>query len=60
MIKIKVVDGIPCIVLDDKKPKPAHHEGYNWPWHDFTFIQRSKEAKSYKAVLDELKDKFKE
>ncbi len=60
MIKIKFIDGTPCIVLDEKKQNRVKYNEYNWPWYDFTFIQRSKEVKSYKSVLDELKDKFKE
>ena len=60
MIKIKFIDGTPCIVLDEGKPKRAYHDPYAWLWRDFTSIQRLKEAKSFKGVLDELKDKFKE
>jgi len=60
MIKIKMVDGIPCIVLIDKEPEKVKEDEYYRLRNDFTFFQRSKEAKSYKAVLDELKDKFKE
>lgn len=55
-----MVDGIPCIVLIDKEPEKVKEDEYYRLRNDFTFFQRSKEAKSYKAVLDELKDKFKE
>jgi len=55
-----MIDGIPCIVLNEEKPKKVKDKEYYHMKHDFTFCQRSKEAKSYRAVLDELKDKFKE
>ena len=55
-----MIDGIPCIVLNEEKVKKVEDEEYYRMKNDFTFIQQSKEAKSFKAVYDELKDKFKE
>ena len=64
ILRIKVIDGIPCIVLEDrifrdeeklkKKPKKLILPGY------FTDFQQSKEKAHYSKVLEELKRKFKD
>jgi len=60
MVRIKMIDGIPCIVLNEEKVKKVEDKEYYRMRNEFTFIQQSKEAKSFKAVYDELKDKLKE
>ncbi len=62
MIRIKLLDDIPCIMLDDgiiwtdeeikKESKKLIMPDY------FTEIQESKENSYYKKVLDEIKKKF--
>lgn len=62
-MNIKLIDGIPCIVLEDsvfytqefnEKPKKMHELG------KFTAFQQSKEKAHYHKVLEELKRKFRE
>ncbi|MHA2007494.1 MAG: hypothetical protein ACXABO_07185 [Promethearchaeota archaeon] len=63
-MKIKVIDGIPCIELEDnilctheelkKKTKKLTIPSY------FTEFQQSKEKTYYHKVLEELKKKFRE
>jgi len=63
LVKIKVIDGIPCIDLSDdseehkkeNKNKTEHFSVLN----DFTRIQRSKENDCMKDLLKDLKEKFK-
>ena len=62
MIRIKMMDGIPCIILDDgiiwseetlkKESKKLIMPDY------FTEFQEPKETSYYKKVLEELKKKF--
>lgn len=62
IIRIKMLDGIPCIMLDDgiiwseaelkKESKRLIMPEY------FTEIQESKEKSYYNNVLDEIKKKF--
>lgn len=63
ILKIKVIDGIPCIVLEDsifytqefnEKLKKIYQPG------KFTTFQQSKERAHYHKVLEELKRKFRE
>ena len=59
-----MIDGIPCIVLDDdiissEKEIRQKSGGYVGP-EDFTGYQQSKERRYYKNVLEELKRKFRE
>jgi len=62
-VKIKVIDGIPCIILSDEseehkkehKSEPEHFSVLN----DFTRIQRSKENNCLKDLMRDLKEKFK-
>ena len=63
MVNIKMIDGIPCIILSDdseednkgNKAKSEHFLKKN----DFTQIQRSKENDCMKDLLKDLKEKFK-
>jgi hypothetical protein len=62
MVRIKMIDGIPCIVLDDgiiwsEKEIRQESRGYVMP-ENFTEFQQSKEKSHYKKVLEELKKKF--
>ena len=64
MVRIRMIDGIPCIVLDDgiiwsEKEIGQESRGYVIP-EDFTEFQQSKERNYYKKVLEELKRKFEE
>jgi hypothetical protein len=62
MVRIKMINGIPCIILDDgiiwsqeelrKESKRIIMPDY------FTEIQESKENSNYNKVLDEIKKKF--
>ena len=64
MIKITMIDGIPCIILDDdtfwtedtikKESKKVIMPTY------FTGIQETKNSSYYNKVLEELKKKFRE
>ena len=62
-MKIKVIDGIPCISLSDetdkqKKENETQFERFSM-LNDFTRIQRSKENECMKDLLKDLKEKFK-
>ena len=62
-MKIKVIDGIPCILLSDetdekKSEKKVVSEHFS-VLNDFTRIQRSKENECMKDLLKDLKEKFK-
>ena len=62
MVRIKIMDGIPCIILDNgviwsvEKIK-QESENLIMPEY-FTDIQDSKEKSYYTKVLDEIKRKF--
>jgi len=62
MVRIKIMDGIPCIILDNgviwsvEKIK-QESENLIMPEY-FTDIQESKEKSYYSKVLDEIKRKF--
>lgn len=63
LVKIKVIDGIPCIILSEEK-KDHKKEQNTKPercsmLNDFTRIQRSKENDCMKDLLKDLKEKFK-
>ena len=63
-MKIKVIDGIPCIIVDDgifwsKKMQRSEPKKLVMPGH-FTEFQQNKENNFYKKVMDELKKKFRE
>ena len=63
LVKIKVIDGIPCILLSDetdeqKKENKTPFENFSM-LNDFTRIQRSKENECMKDLLKDLKEKFK-
>jgi len=62
MIRIKLLDGIPCIMLDDEiiwTDEEIKKESRKLIMPDyFTKIQESKENNYYKKVLDEIKKKF--
>ncbi len=62
-MKIRVIDGIPCILLSDeadeqKNAKKTPTERFSM-LNDFTRIQRSKENECMKDLLKDLKEKFK-
>ena len=62
-MKIKVIDGIPCIVLSEeseehKKEHESESERFS-VLNDFTCIQRSKENNCLKDLMRDLKEKFK-
>ena len=64
MIRIKMIDGIPCIVLDDgivwsKETLKKESRKLIMPNY-FTEVQESKKSSYYKKVLEELKKKFRE
>ena len=63
LVEIKIIDGIPCIVLpedpEDFKVKPKITRLRNPSSSDFTQIQRTKEKNCFNEVMKELKDKFK-
>jgi len=62
MVRIKIMDGIPCIILNNgviwsvEKIK-QESENLIMPEY-FTDIQESKEKSYYSKVLDEIKRKF--
>jgi len=62
MIRIKLLDGIPCIILDDGiiwTDEEIKIESKKLIMPDyFTEIQESKENSYYKKVLDEITKKF--
>jgi len=63
-VKIKVIDGIPCMVVDDrvfwsKKMQKYEPKKLVMPGR-FTEFQQNKENNYYKNVMDELKKKFRE
>ncbi|MFX1338305.1 MAG: hypothetical protein ACFFDK_06830 [Promethearchaeota archaeon] len=66
MVKIKVIDGIPCIILsdgadeidDNNKEHNIKSEHFSM-LNDFTRIQRSKENDCMRDLLKDLKEKFK-
>lgn len=63
MVKIIVIDGIPCIVFSDKADendqKQETEKKQFSVLNDFTRIQRSKENDCMKDLLKDLKEKFK-
>ena len=61
LVTIKMVDGIPCIVLseDDMDSIDESLENKIITVKDFTEIQRSKERKEMPRLMDELKLRFK-
>ena len=63
MVKIKVIDGIPCILLSDetdekKSEKKVVSEHFS-VLNDFTRIQRSKENECMKDLKEKFKNKYK-
>ena len=62
MTRIKMMDGIPCIVLDDGiiwSEKKIKQESKRFLiLKNFTEFQQSKENSYFKKVLEELKKKF--
>ena len=63
LVKIKIIGGIPCIVLpddpEDFKVKPKINRLINPSSRDFTQVQRTKEKKCFNDLMKELKDRFK-
>ena len=63
LVKIKIIGGIPCIVLPDEpedfKVKPKINQLRNPLQKDFTQVQRTKEKNYLNDIMKELKDKFK-
>lgn len=62
MVRIKIVDGIACIVLDEgiilsTKNLKKESRKLIMPEY-FTEIQESKESKYYNKVLEEIEKKF--
>ncbi|MFX1365020.1 MAG: hypothetical protein ACFFCE_02755 [Promethearchaeota archaeon] len=62
MVRIRIMDGIACIVLDEgiiisEKDLKQKSKNLIMPEY-FTEIQESKENMYYKKVLDEIKRKF--
>lgn len=62
-MKIRVIDGIPCIDLSDesedhKKEQSSEPKRFS-VLKDFTRIQRSKEDIYLKELMRDLKEKFK-
>ena len=62
MVRIKIMDGIPCIILDNGviwSVEKIKQESENLIMSEyFTDIQESKEKSYYSKVLDEIKRKF--
>lgn len=62
-MKIKIIDGIPCIVLpedpEDFKVKPKITRMRKPLLKDFTQVQRTKERNCFNDLMKELKDRFK-
>lgn len=62
MVIIKIMDGIPCIILDNDviwSVEKIKQESENLIMSEyFTDIQESKEKSYYSKVLDEIKRKF--
>ncbi len=61
-VEIVIIDGMPCIVLDDCKPirgawaPPIPTDGSDeYPQKDFTQLQRENEQKHIKEILEEIK-----
>ncbi len=64
MEQIKIIDGIPCIILDDgiiwiEEDLKSKSNKLIMPEY-FTKFQQSKEQSYYDKVLEELKKKFRE
>ena len=63
LVKIKIIGGIPCIVLPDEpedfKVKPKINRLRNPLPKDFTQVQRTKEKICFNDLMKELKDRFK-
>lgn len=62
MVRIKIMDGIPCIILDNgvvwsEEKIKLESKNLIMPEY-FTDIQESKEKSYYSKVLDEIKRKF--
>ncbi len=58
MIRIKYVEGIPCIVLDEEIDK-EFSKFQDWKEkNNFMFFQNSNDLKNLKDVLNELKKRF--
>jgi hypothetical protein len=62
-VKIKDIDGIPCIVLTDEKEEQKKWDNISpenqSTLRDYTQLQRSKELDNRKELMDDLKKKFK-
>ena len=62
MVGIKIMNGIPCIILDNNiiwSVEKIKQESENLIMPEyFTDIQESKEKSYYNKVLDEIKRKF--
>jgi len=62
LVEIKIIGGIPCIVLpedpEDFKVKPKINRLRNPSSRDFTQVQRTKEKNCFNDLMKELKDKF--
>ena len=61
LVRIKEIDGIPCIVLDeDEQEKVKNIKPENqFNLQDYTQLQRSKELENIKDVMKDLKENFK-
>jgi len=62
-VKIKDIDGIPCIILTDEKEEQKKWDNINpenqSTLRDYTQLQRSKELDNRKELMEDLKEKFK-
>ena len=62
-MKIKDIDGIPCIILTDEKEDQKKWDNVNpenqSTLRDYTQLQRSKELDNRKELMEDLKKKFK-
>ena len=62
LVEIKIIGGIPCIVLpedpEDFKVKKKITRLRNPASRDFTQVQRTKEKNFFNDLMKELKDKF--
>jgi gas vesicle protein len=60
MLKIKHVEGIPCIVLDEEIEE-KFSDFQDWKEkNDFMYFEHSKDFRNLKDVLNELKERLDE
>ncbi|TFF97579.1 MAG: hypothetical protein EU547_03910 [Promethearchaeota archaeon] len=60
MVKIKIIDGIPYIVLPPNINESEKNENIPEVEKNFSYHLEKRNATEFKTVLDELKEKFRD